>query len=126
MHYYENGRPVLSMKVVVGKPNMRTPVFHRKMQYIMENPRWNVPPSIYAKEYAGKSESYLRKKVSTTTVNGSSTRNREAGTLWAVSNSFSRTSSTSICTTPRQSIFSTDTEGPIRTAASDWKNLLHC
>ena len=62
MHYYENGRPVLGMKVVVGKPNMRTPVFHRNMQYIVENPRWNVPPSIYAKEYAGKSESYLRKK----------------------------------------------------------------
>jgi len=62
MHYYENSWPVLNMKVIVGKPNMRTPVFHRNMQYIVENPRWNVPPSIYAKEYAGKSESYLRKK----------------------------------------------------------------
>lgn len=62
MHYYENGWPVLDMKVVVGKPKMRTPVFHRNMQYIVENPRWNVPPSIYAKEYAHKSENYLRKK----------------------------------------------------------------
>jgi len=62
MHYYEKGRPVLSMKVVVGKPKMRTPIFRRNMQYIVENPRWNVPPSIYAKEYANKSESYLRKK----------------------------------------------------------------
>ena len=62
MYYYENDWPVLDMKVVVGKPKMRTPIFHRKMQYIVENPRWNVPPSIYAKEYAGKSESYLRKK----------------------------------------------------------------
>ncbi|WP_052746085.1 L,D-transpeptidase family protein [Sulfurovum lithotrophicum] len=62
MHYYENGWPALNMKVVVGKPKMRTPVFHRNMQYIVENPRWNVPPSIYAKEYANKSESYLRKK----------------------------------------------------------------
>ncbi len=40
---------------------MRTPVFNRKMKYIVKNPRWNVPPSIYAKEYAHKSESQLKK-----------------------------------------------------------------
>ena len=62
MHYYENGEPVLNMKIIVGKPKMRTPVFNRNMQYIVENPRWNVPPSIYQKEYAGKSEAYLRKR----------------------------------------------------------------
>jgi murein L,D-transpeptidase YcbB/YkuD len=62
MHYYNNDKPVLSMKVVVGKTKMRTPVFHRDMQYVVKNPRWNVPPSIFKKEYAGKSESYLRKR----------------------------------------------------------------
>ncbi len=62
MHYYENGWPVLNMKVIVGKPTMRTPVFHRNMKYIVENPRWYVPPSIYAKEYAHRSQSYLRKR----------------------------------------------------------------
>jgi len=41
---------------------MRTPVFNKKMQYIVLNPRWNVPPVIYRKEYADKSESYLRKR----------------------------------------------------------------
>jgi len=61
MHFYENGMEVLSMKTVVGKPKMRTPVFSRKMQYVVLNPTWNVPPSIYKKEYAHKSEAQLRK-----------------------------------------------------------------
>jgi len=61
MHYYDNDAPVLNMKIVVGKTKMRTPVFNKKMQYIVKNPRWNVPPSIYKKEYAHKSESQLRK-----------------------------------------------------------------
>ena len=62
MYYYRYGEPMLSMKVVVGKPKMRTPVFHRNMKYIVLNPRWNVPPSIYSKEYADKSYEELRKK----------------------------------------------------------------
>jgi len=61
MHYYEEGEPVLEMNVVVGKPKMRTPLFHRNMKFIVENPTWNVPPSIYKKEYAHKSEEALRK-----------------------------------------------------------------
>ena len=61
MHYYDNGEPILNMKIVVGKTIMRTPVFNRKMQYIVKNPRWNVPGSIYRKEYAHKSESQLKK-----------------------------------------------------------------
>jgi murein L,D-transpeptidase YcbB/YkuD len=59
MHYYENHRPVLSMKTIVGKRKMRTPVFNNQMQYIVKNPRWIVPPSIYQKEYMHKSESEL-------------------------------------------------------------------
>ena len=62
MRYYDNDEPVLNMNIIVGKTKMRTPVLNRKMQYIVKNPRWNVPPSIYRKEYAGKSESYLRKR----------------------------------------------------------------
>jgi murein L,D-transpeptidase YcbB/YkuD len=61
MYFYRNGEEVLSMKTVVGKPKMRTPLFSREMKYIVLNPVWNVPPSIYAKEYAGKSEEQLRK-----------------------------------------------------------------
>ncbi|MBA1421579.1 MAG: L,D-transpeptidase family protein [Epsilonproteobacteria bacterium] len=62
MYYYRYGEPMLNMKVVVGKPKMRTPVFHREMKYIVLNPRWNVPPSIYIKEYADKSYEELQKK----------------------------------------------------------------
>jgi len=61
MHYYDNDEPILNMKIVVGKTKMRTPVFNRKMKYIVKNPRWNVPPSIYKKEYAHKTESQLQK-----------------------------------------------------------------
>ena len=61
MHYYDNYEPVLNMNIVVGKTKMRTPIFNRKMQYIVKNPRWNVPASIYKKEYAHKSRSQLRK-----------------------------------------------------------------
>jgi len=49
------------MKVIVGKTKNRTPVFNRKMQYIVKNPNWNVPSSIYQKEYAHKSKSQLKK-----------------------------------------------------------------
>jgi len=62
MHYYKYNNSILSMKIVVGKTKMRTPVFNRKLKYIVKNPRWNVPPSIYKKEYAHKSEDYLKRK----------------------------------------------------------------
>lgn len=62
MHYYENFEPVLDMKVVVGKKKHRTPIFSRKIKYIVKNPRWNVPNNIYNKEYAHLSEEALRKK----------------------------------------------------------------
>jgi len=62
MHYYENFEPVLDMKVVVGKKKHRTPIFSRKIKYIVKNPRWNVPNNIYKKEYAHLSEEALRKK----------------------------------------------------------------
>ncbi len=62
MHYYENFEPVLDMKVVVGKKKHRTPIFSRKIKYVVKNPRWNVPNTIYKKEYAHLSEEALRKK----------------------------------------------------------------
>ena len=61
MYFYRDGYVVLDMKTVVGKPKMRTPVFNRKMKFIVLNPTWNVPPSIYNKEYADKSPQELQK-----------------------------------------------------------------
>ena len=50
----ENGKSVLSMKVVVGKPYLRTPVFTAKLSYLVINPSWNVPDSIARKEILEK------------------------------------------------------------------------
>jgi murein L,D-transpeptidase YcbB/YkuD len=43
---YENGQPVDSMKVVVGKPDWQTPMMAGYLRYAIVNPYWNVPPSI--------------------------------------------------------------------------------
>ena len=46
----EEGREHLSMKVVVGKPYWKTPVFRGTMTYLVLNPFWNVPYSIAVRE----------------------------------------------------------------------------
>jgi murein L,D-transpeptidase YcbB/YkuD len=38
--------PLLTMRVIVGKPYRRTPVFSDLMRYLVLNPYWEVPPSI--------------------------------------------------------------------------------
>jgi len=50
----ENDKSILSMKVVVGKPYQRTPIFAAKMTYIVINPLWNIPDSIARKEILKK------------------------------------------------------------------------
>ncbi|MEJ2691120.1 MAG: L,D-transpeptidase family protein, partial [Deltaproteobacteria bacterium] len=61
----ENGRPVITMKVVVGKPYWDTAVFSAKMTYLIINPYWDVPPSIVSREilsHVKKDPDYLIKK----------------------------------------------------------------
>jgi len=41
-----NGQPVMTMRVVVGKPYRRTPVFSDRVSYLVLSPYWHVPPSI--------------------------------------------------------------------------------
>ncbi len=50
----ENSRSVLSMKVIVGKPYWHTPVFSKKMDYLVLNPSWNIPYNIARKEILPK------------------------------------------------------------------------
>src|ERR1700690_405552 len=52
----EKDKSILSMKVVVGKPYLRTPIFTSKMTYIVINPAWNIPDSIARKEILKKIE----------------------------------------------------------------------
>ncbi len=46
----ERGEKKLSMRVIVGKTNQKTPLFSKKIGYIEFNPYWNVPRSIVMKE----------------------------------------------------------------------------
>lgn len=46
----EAGETTLEMRVVVGRPYRRTPVFSDRMRYLVLNPSWQVPDSIAAKD----------------------------------------------------------------------------
>lgn len=50
LRYFENGKPILESKVVVGKSVHKTVVFSAPMKYIVFSPYWNVPTSIVKKE----------------------------------------------------------------------------
>jgi murein L,D-transpeptidase YcbB/YkuD len=50
----EAGKPVYTMRVVVGKEQSRTPAFSDKMTYIEVNPFWNLPKTIAEKEVLPK------------------------------------------------------------------------
>ncbi|RTQ51516.1 murein L,D-transpeptidase [Hymenobacter gummosus] len=54
MWVYENGKPALDMRVIVGKTLNATPVFSDKMEYVVLAPYWNVPFSIIDKELRPK------------------------------------------------------------------------
>jgi murein L,D-transpeptidase YcbB/YkuD len=51
---YEDGRPVDSMKVVVGKPSDPTPQMAALLRYAVFRPYWNVPPDLVAHRMAPK------------------------------------------------------------------------
>jgi L,D-transpeptidase YcbB len=46
-----NGKQVWTTRIVIGKPEMPTPIMTADMKYITINPTWNVPPSIVNHEY---------------------------------------------------------------------------
>jgi len=54
LNVIENDKSVLSMKVVVGKPAQRTPIFSSRMTYLVINPYWNIPGSIARNELLEK------------------------------------------------------------------------
>jgi len=45
------GKQVWTTRIVIGKPEMPTPIMTADMKYITINPTWNVPPSIVHREY---------------------------------------------------------------------------
>src|SRR5579871_3323519 len=46
-----DGKPIWTTRIVIGKPDMPTPIMTAEMKYITINPTWNVPPSIVNHEY---------------------------------------------------------------------------
>jgi hypothetical protein len=60
----EDGKTAVSMKVIVGKRHMQTPIFGEYLQYIVLNPQWNVPDSIARNEVIPRTlrnPAYLKK-----------------------------------------------------------------
>lgn len=54
LYLYENGAPVDSMKVIVGMPELPTPMISSVMYYITYNPYWNAPDHLVRKAIAPK------------------------------------------------------------------------
>jgi murein L,D-transpeptidase YcbB/YkuD len=46
-----DGAQVWTTRIVIGKPDMPTPLLSETMKYVTINPTWNVPPSIIYNEY---------------------------------------------------------------------------
>jgi murein L,D-transpeptidase YcbB/YkuD len=63
---FEGGRPVDSMKIVVGKPELPTPLIASIMHYIVFNPYWNVPDHLVRKVTAPnvlkQGDAYLKRQ----------------------------------------------------------------
>lgn len=61
----ENEKTVERMRVVVGRPYRKTPVFSSEMTYLVFNPFWNVPHKLAVEDIAPlvrKDPSYLRRQ----------------------------------------------------------------
>ncbi|MES9873111.1 MAG: L,D-transpeptidase family protein [Candidatus Sedimenticola sp. 6PFRAG7] len=50
LEYVKSAKTQLSMRVIVGDPQHRTPVFSKKLTYVDINPVWNVPNKIVTDE----------------------------------------------------------------------------
>jgi murein L,D-transpeptidase YcbB/YkuD len=60
---FENGQPVDSMKIVVGKTDFKTPMIASIMYYIVYNPYWNAPDHLVrkiAQNYLTMGDKYLK------------------------------------------------------------------
>jgi murein L,D-transpeptidase YcbB/YkuD len=50
LNFYEKNALVTTIRVVVGKSNHPTPIFHNVMRYVVVNPYWKIPESIVKHE----------------------------------------------------------------------------
>jgi murein L,D-transpeptidase YcbB/YkuD len=50
-HYVKDGQIVWQGRAQVGKPYRQTPSFKAEMTYLVFNPHWTVPPTIFSQDY---------------------------------------------------------------------------
>lgn len=74
----ESGKPVMDIRVVVGKPGNNTPVFSEDMETVVFSPYWNIPDTIAENETApavARDPNYLaRQGIEILRVSGSGTQ----------------------------------------------------
>jgi murein L,D-transpeptidase YcbB/YkuD len=61
----ESGKPVMDIRVVVGKPGHNTPIFSEDMKTVVFSPYWNIPDTIAENETApaiARDPNYLNKQ----------------------------------------------------------------
>jgi len=54
LYLVQKGKTKLAMRSIVGTYKWKTPVFSDELEYLVINPRWNVPPKIAKKEMLPK------------------------------------------------------------------------
>jgi murein L,D-transpeptidase YcbB/YkuD len=78
----ESGKPVVDIRVVVGKPGNNTPVFSEEMETVVFSPYWNIPDSIAEGETApaiARDPNYLtRQGIEIMRVSGGTTQTLKA------------------------------------------------
>lgn len=65
LQVFENGETKIESKVIIGKPNTRTPLITSKINQITTYPTWTIPTSIISKEILPnikKNNNYLNRK----------------------------------------------------------------
>jgi L,D-transpeptidase YcbB len=78
----ESGKPVMDIRVVVGKPGNNTPIFSEDMETVVFSPYWNIPDTIAENETApavARDPNYLaRQGIEILRVSGSATQTLSA------------------------------------------------
>ncbi|HAT4392354.1 TPA: L,D-transpeptidase [Citrobacter freundii] len=52
--YYQNGNQLLASRVIVGRPDRKTPMMSSALNNVVVNPPWNVPPTLARKDILPK------------------------------------------------------------------------
>ena len=52
--YYQDGNPILDSRVIVGRPDRKTPMMSSALNNVVVNPPWNVPPTLARKDILPK------------------------------------------------------------------------